>query len=349
MSNAADEGGGGLSRRNFMSLTTAAMSLTTAAGLSTLAMGSSAGGVAEKTLKPTCPENHRTRVKYRSIDIKGVSIFYREAGDPDAPAILLLHGWPSSSFEFRELMPLLAQNYRVVAPDYPGLGYSATPPTDKYDYSFDNVAKTLMDLTDAVGLKHYALYLTDFGACIGWIMAKSRPQRVTAVISQNGAAYDVGVVKADDAEWQKSVELAKNPTAERRQALASALSFDYTKFTYVTGACDLSLVSPDTYNLDYALFQRPGQLDIQVELLISYTKFILGRFPEAQAYLRGHKPPLLVIWGANDPYYPKEGAEAFKDDVPDAEVHLYDAGHFAIETHLYEINAHITEFLKRHT
>lgn len=354
----------GVSRRKFVHL-------TVAAGLSTIAgsaaateaqapkgRGASSGGhgseVAVGTGLSALPKviragSHKTRVRYRTADVNGVSVFYREAGDPRAPAILLLHGWPSSSFEFRELIPLLAQKYRVVAPDYPGLGFSGAPPIDKYDYSFDNVAKTLMDLTDAIGLKRYALYVTDFGACIGWIMAAARPERVSAVISQNGAAYDVGVIKADDVEWQRTVELVNNPTPERRKAMASALSFEYTKFTYVEGAGDPSLVSPDTYNLDYALFQRPGQLDVQVDLLISYAKFILGRLPEAQAYLRKHKPPLLAIWGANDPYYPKEGAAAFRADVPDAEVHLYDAGHFAIETHLYEIAHHITEFLTRRT
>jgi pimeloyl-ACP methyl ester carboxylesterase len=338
----------GVSRRSFVGL-------SVAASLATLAGSKAVDAAPAKAMKPASSAvpipagQHKTRVRYRSAVVNGVSVFYREAGDPNAPAILLLHGWPSSSFEFRELLPLLARNFRVVAPDYPGLGQSGTPPVNQYDYGFDNVAKTLMALTDAIGLKHYALYITDFGACIGWIMARSRPERVTAVISQNGAAYDVGVTKAGDVEWQNTVLLARDPTPERRKAMASALSFEYTKYTYVEGASDLSLVSPDTYFLDYALFQRPGQLEIQVELLISYTKFILDRLPEAQAYLRAHKPPLLVIWGANDPYYPKGGAEAFKADVPDAEVHLYDAGHFAIETHLYEIEAHMTEFLQRRT
>jgi pimeloyl-ACP methyl ester carboxylesterase len=350
-----DDGAEGVSRRIFMGLTVAA-SLSTLAGRAGAASGiakNAPGGESPKTrngaLIPRCPKDHITRVKYKKVDVNGVSIFYREAGRSDAPAILLLHGWPSSSFEFRELLPLLAKNFRVVAPDYPGLGFSATPPPGQYDYGFDNIAKTLLGLADAIGLKRYALYITDFGACVGWIMARAAANRVTAVISQNGAAYDVGVIKADDAEWQKTVDLVKDPTPERRREMASALSYDYTKFTYVTGACDLSLVSPDTYTLDYALFQRPGQLEIQVELLISYAKFILGRFPEAQEYLRRHKPPVLAIWGANDPYYPKEGAEAFRADVPDVEVHFYDAGHFAIETHLYEIADHVTEFLKRRT
>lgn len=298
---------------------------------------------------PIRPGKHKTRVKYRTVDIDGVSIFYREAGDADAPGILLLHGWPSSSFEFRELIPLLAQKFHVIAPDFPGLGHSGTPPADRFAYTFDNIAQMLMRFTDAIGFASYAMYLTDFGALIGWIMARHRPERVTAVISQNGAAYDVGVAVADDAEWQAVVELYRDPTPERRQAMAGALSFDYTKYTYVEGASDLSLVSPDTYNLDYALFQRPGQLDIQVDFLISYCDYILNRLPEAQAYLREHQPPLLAIWGANDPYYPKEGALAYQADVPEAEIHFYDAGHFAIETHLYEIAEHIEEFLGRRT
>ena len=293
------------------------------------------------------PAQHKTRVRYRSVDVDGVSIFYREAGDPAAPGILLLHGWPSSSFEFRELMPLLAENFHVVAPDIPGLGHSGCPPHDQYDYTFDNVAKGFMSLTDAIRLERYTLYLTDFGALIGWIIAAARPERVSAVVSQNGAAYNVGLVSADDAEWQALIELCRDPTPERRQAMAGALSFDYTRYTYVEGACDPELVSPDTYHLDYALFQRPGQLDIQVDLLMSYCDYVLNRLPEAQAYLQNYQPPLLAIWGANDPYYPKEGAEAFKRDVPDAEIHFYDAGHFAIETHVYEIAAHMTDFLQR--
>ncbi len=295
------------------------------------------------------PAAHKTRVHYRTVDIDGVSVFYREAGSIDAPAIPLLHGWPSSSFEFRELMPLLAENFRVVAPDFPGLGHSATPSTADYAYTFDNIARTMTGLTEAIGLDSYAVYLTDFGALIGWIMAGSRPERITAVISQNGAAYNVGVVNADDAEWQALVELYQDPTVERRQRMVGALSFEYTKYPYVAGACDPSLVSPDTYNLDYALFQRPGQFDIQVDFLISYCDYILNRLPEAQAYLREHQPPLLAIWGANDPYYPAAGAEAFRADVRDLEIHYYDAGHFAIETHLYEIAAHITTFLGRRT
>lgn len=295
------------------------------------------------------PGDHRTRVRYRTEVIDGMPIFYREAGAPDAPGILLLHGWPSSSFEFRELMPLLAQEFRVVAPDIPGLGHSGCPPHDVYEYSFDNIARAFMGLTDAISLDRYALYLTDFGALIGWIIARSDPARVSAIVSQNGAAYNVGVVNADDAEWQALIELYRDPTPERRQAMRSALSFDYTKYTYVEGACDPELVSPDTYHLDYALFQRPGQLDIQVDLLSSYCDYVLNRLPEAQAYLREHQPPVLAIWGANDPYYPKEGAEAFRNDVPGVEIHYYDAGHFAIETHLYEIAGHMTEFLQRRT
>lgn len=351
-----------LPRRHFMGLAAAAstlmlpVSVTAKQSVYNAAQDSENGPVARQEMASTSPKqknsvipcgNHKTKIKYRTVEIDGMPIFYREAGEADAPTILLLHGWPSSSFEFRELIPLLAENFHVVAPDYPGLGYSGTPPIDQFDYSFDNIAATLLKFTEVIEVARYALYITDFGGCIGWIMAEAQPERVTAIISQNGAAYDVGVIKADDAEWQATVDLVRDPTPERRQAMASALSFDYTKFTYVSGACDLSLVSPDTYHLDYALFQRPGQLDIQVELLISYAKFILDRLPEAQAYLRQNQPPLLVIWGANDPYYPKEGAIAFKSDVPSAEIHLYDAGHFAIETHLFEISEHITHFLFR--
>lgn len=294
---------------------------------------------------PTPPGKHKTRVKYRRVEVNGVSVFYREAGDPKTPGILLMHGWPSSSFEFRELIPLLAEKFHVIAPDYPGLGHSAAPPIDQFDYTFDNMAATVLALTDAIGFDSYAIYLTDFGALIGWIIARARPDRVTAIISQNGAAYDVGVVNADDAEWQALVDLYRDPTPARRQAMASALSYEYTKYPYVEGAADLSLVSPDTYTLDYALFQRPDQLDIQVDFLISYCDYILNRLPEAQAYLREHQPPLLAIWGANDPYYPKACADAFKNDVPHAQIRFYDAGHFAIETHLYEIADDIMSFL----
>jgi pimeloyl-ACP methyl ester carboxylesterase len=300
------------------------------------------------TTTPSLPGAHPTRARHRTATIDGVGIFYREAGAPAAPTIILLHGWPSSSFHYRELIPLLAENFHVVAPDYPGLGFSDTPPRAEYEYSFPHTADMLWKLADELGIDRCALYLHDFGAGIGWLMARKAPERVTAILNQNGPAYNVGVVNADDPEWQANIELYNDPTnPERRARMADALSFDYTKFTYVTGACDLELVAPDTYHLDYALFQRPDQLEIQVDLLISYADYVLNELPLAQAYLRQHQPPLLCVWGANDPYYPKEGTDAFRADVPDVEIHLYDAGHFALETHVNEIAATITEFLQR--
>ena len=242
-------------------------------------------------------------------------------------------------------MPLLAENFHVIAPDYPSLGYSDAPPPTAFLYTFDNMAKTILELTDTIGFDSYTLYLTDFGALIGWIIARTRPERVTAVVSQNGPAYNVGVISSEDEQWKALIELTLNPTTANKEAMAEVISFKYTKQLYVTGAADLTMVSPDTYHLDYSRFQRPGQFDIQIEFLISYCDYLLHRLPEAQAYLRQYQPRLLAIWGANDPFFPSGGAEAFKTDLPDAEVHLYDAGHFAIETHLIEIVNHMNAFL----
>ena len=296
---------------------------------------------------PSLPAAHPTRARYRTETIDGVDIFYREAGDPSAPTVLLLHGWPSSSFSFRELIPILAEHFHVIAPDYPGLGFSGTPKHTEFDYSFSHIADILWALCDAKGVDSAALYLTDFGCCIGWLMADRSPERVTAIISQSGFVADIGVTNAEDEEWQATLDTYHDPTPERRERLKEALGFDYTKYTYVEGACDLELVAPDTYHLDYALFQRPDQGDIQVDLLLSYTDFILHGFPKAQAYLRDHQPPVLCVWGANDPYAPKEGIDAITDLAPETEVHLYDAGHFPLETHVREIGATINEFLQR--
>jgi pimeloyl-ACP methyl ester carboxylesterase len=283
-------------------------------------------------------------VHYRSVTVENVKLFYREAGNPDKPVLLLLHGFPTSSHMFRNLIPLLADRYHVVAPDYPGFGFSDAPDRAGFQYTFEHLAEVTDKFTQAIGLKRYALYIFDYGAPIGLRLAMAHPERVTAIISQNGNIYDEGLSPA----WAGRVKVWQEPTPEIRAKLRGGLSPTAAQRRYFNGVAeaDRSLIAPETYALDDALLARPGNDEIQLDLLVDYGSNI-AIYSEFQQYLRSAHPPMLVVWGKNDQTFVEAGASAFKRDVPDAEVHLYDTGHFALETHLHEIADTMKKFLNR--
>jgi pimeloyl-ACP methyl ester carboxylesterase len=270
------------------------------------------------------------------VEADGVRVFYREAGDANAPVILLLHGFPSSSFMFRELMLRLADEYRVIAPDLPGFGFTEVPAERKYVYSFDQLAKTIDAFTKALNLSRYAIYIFDYGAPTGLRLAMAHPERVTAIVSQNGNAYEEGLGDA----WAPIRHYWDSPTAENRAVIAKAiLNFDGTKWQYTHG-----VKNPDTVAPDAALQERPGNKDIQLDLFLDYASNV-KLYPKFQEYFRKSKPPLLAIWGKNDPFFIPPGAEAFRRDIPNAKVQFLETGHFAIETHGAEIATAMKEFL----
>jgi len=279
-------------------------------------------------------------VTLRSLQADGVNFFYREAGAPDAPVVLLLHGYPTSSHMFRELIPRLAGSYRVIAPDLPGFGFTTVPPERAYHYSFDNLAKTANAFVEALGLRSYALYVFDYGAPVGFRLALAHPERVTAIVSQNGNAYEEGLGGA----WDPIRKYWSEPNAANREALRGFLGLEGTKFQYLHGVADPAAVAPESYFLDDALLQRPGNAEIQLDLFLDYANN-LKLYPAFQAYFRQHRPPLLAIWGKHDPFFLPPGAEAYRRDNPNAVIELLDTGHFALETHVEEIATSIRRFL----
>jgi pimeloyl-ACP methyl ester carboxylesterase len=270
----------------------------------------------------------------------GVRVFYRAAGDPASPVVLLLHGFPASSFMFRELIPRLANDYHVIAPDLPGFGYTEVLSERKYVYSFDGLAKTIDSFTEALNIKCYAIYVFDYGAPTGFRLAMAHPERVTAVISQNGNAYEEGL----SAGWNPIQKYWKEPTPQNRAALRDFLTFEATKWQYVHGVTDPERVAPESYTLDAALLERPGNKEIQLDLFLDYASNV-KLYPKFQEYFRESKPPLLAIWGKNDPFFVPAGAEAYRKDLPNAKIQFLDTGHFALETHVVEIAAEMKEFL----
>jgi pimeloyl-ACP methyl ester carboxylesterase len=283
-------------------------------------------------------------VRYRSVTVEDVKVFYREAGNPDKPVLLLLHGFPTSSHMFRDLIPLLADRYHVVAPDYPGFGFSDAPDRTRFKYTFEHLTEVMEKFTQAIGLKRYALYIFDYGAPIGLRLAMAHPERVAAIISQNGNVYEEGLSSA----WAGRVKVWQEPTPEIRAKLRGGLSPAAAQRRYFTGVseADRSLVAPETWALDDALLARPGNDEIQLDLLVDYGSNI-AIYSKFQQYLRTAHPPVLVVWGKNDQTFIEAGASAFKRDVPEAEVHLYDTGHFALETHLHQITDTVRSFLGR--
>jgi len=276
------------------------------------------------------------------VDVDGLKIFYREAGADTWPALLLLHGFPTSSHMFRDLIPALADDHHVVAPDLPGFGFSDAPDRAQFKYTFDHLAGVIDRFTTVAGLARYAIYVFDYGAPVGFRLAARHPERITAIVSQNGNAYMEGLSEG----WNPIQRYWKQPTPENREALRSFLTPEATKWQYVHGVQDESLVAPESYTLDSALLARPGNDEIQLDLFRDYASNV-ALYPKFQDYFRTHRPPLLAVWGKNDPFFLPSGAEAFKRDNRNAEVRFFDTGHFALETHASEIAAAIRDFLTK--
>jgi pimeloyl-ACP methyl ester carboxylesterase len=281
-------------------------------------------------------------IRYKQATVDGNKIFYREAGTATAPNLLLLHGFPTSSHMFRNLIPALADRYHVVAPDLPGFGFSDAPDRKSFRYAFENLAKAIDSFTQSIGLQHYAIYVFDYGAPVGLRLALAHPERITAIVSQNGNAYVEGLSEG----WNPIQKYWKEPNEANRTALRDFLKPEATKWQYTHGVQDASLVAPEAYELDSALLARRGIDEIQLDLFLDYASNV-ALYPKFQEYFRAKQPPVLAVWGKNDPFFLPPGAEAFKRDIPSAEVHFYDTGHFALETHHKEIGEAIREFLGR--
>jgi pimeloyl-ACP methyl ester carboxylesterase len=277
-------------------------------------------------------------IRYKTIDVDGTSVFYREAGERSAPALLLLHGFPTSSHMFRDLIPLLADRFHIVAPDLPGFGHSGIPKTA----SFAGIAETIGRFTEVVGLSRFAIYIFDYGAPTGLRMALKHPERITAIITQNGNAYEDGLSDG----WNPIRTYWKDPSQANREALRALLSPETTYWQYTHGVADPSTVSPDGYSLDDYYMTRAGAHEAQLDLFRDYASNV-ALYPDFQAYFRKHQPPLLAVWGDKDPFFLPQGASAYKRDLPNAEVHFYDTGHFALETHAAQIAPVIARFLER--
>jgi pimeloyl-ACP methyl ester carboxylesterase len=283
-----------------------------------------------------------TDIAYRTADVDGLSVFYREAGAPDAPTLLLLHGFPSSSHMFRELIPLLADQFHLVAPDLPSFGKSEMPKPDAFDYTFDHLADVIDRFTEVLGLGRFAIYVFDYGAPVGFRIAARHPDRITAIITQNGNAYEDGLSDG----WAPVQAYWKDPSPANREAVRTMVQPETTIWQYTHGVPDVTMVSPDGYGLDNFYLARPGADEIQLDLLLDYASNV-ALYPAWQEYFRTSRPPLLAVWGSNDPFFIPPGAEAFKRDIPGADVRFVPTGHFALETHVDEIASAILDFLGR--
>jgi pimeloyl-ACP methyl ester carboxylesterase len=283
-----------------------------------------------------------TAIRYRTADVDGFNVFYREAGPADAPKLLLLHGFPTSSHMFRDLIPLLADRFHIVAPDLPGFGLSDMPSRDSFAYTFEHVADVIDRFTEVVGFDTFAVYVFDYGAPTGFRIASRHPERITAIISQNGNAYEEGLSDG----WNPIRAYWQDSSKQNREALRAMLAPETTRWQYTHGVYDEASVSPDGIALDNYYLARPGADEIQLDLFGDY-KSNVALYPAFQAYFRQHKPRFLAVWGKNDPFFLPPGAEAFKRDNPDAEVRFFDTGHFALETHAVEIAEVIGDFLSR--
>ena len=280
--------------------------------------------------------------QYRTADVGGFKVFYREAGTRGAPKLLLLHGFPSAGHMFRDLIPLLANDFHLVAPDLPGFGQSDMPPRASFKYTFDNVADVIDRFTETIGFDKYAVYVFDYGAPTGFRLAVKHPERITAIISQNGNAYEEGLSDG----WNPIRAYWENASEANRNALRDFLKPEATYWQYTHGVSDTSRVSPDGYSLDNFYLARPGAHEVQLDLFGDY-KSNVALYPTFQKYFRTHKPRLLAVWGQHDPFFLPPGADAYKRDIPAAKVRFFDTGHFALETHAPEIAAEIRTFLTR--
>lgn len=281
------------------------------------------------------------QVHYRTIDVDGVHLFYREAGPATAPTVLLLHGFGASSHMFRDLIPQLAGDYHVVAPDLPGFGQTSVQPGVAFDYTFERLAAVIDAFVAAKGIERFAMYVFDYGAPVGWRLAVKHPHKVAAIVTQNGNGYEEGL----SAGWADMRRAWAEPTAEHREALRRFNTLDMIEWQYKEGVRDASLIAPETWQLAHAAVERIG-VEPQMDLLLDYGSNV-AQYPQLHAFLRTHQPPLLAIWGRNDPFFLPAGAEAFKRDDPNAEVRFLDTGHFAIETHGADIGAAMRDFLGR--
>jgi pimeloyl-ACP methyl ester carboxylesterase len=279
---------------------------------------------------------------YHHALIDGHRISYREAGAKDAPAILLLHGFPTSSHMFRNLIPTLADRFHVVAPDFPGFGFSDAPDRKGFHYTFEHIASLISRFIETIGFSRYAMYVFDYGAPVGLRLALAHPEQITAIISQNGNAYEEGLSEG----WNPIQKYWKEPSQSNRAALRDFLTPEATKWQYLYGVTNEELVAPEAYELDSALLSRPGNDEIQLDLSLDYASNV-ALYPKFQEYFRTYRPPTLAVWGKKDPFFLPQGAEAFRRDNEKAEVHFFDTGHFALETHHHEIGAAIREFLVR--
>lgn len=280
------------------------------------------------------------RIHYQYTIVNGLNIFYRQAGDIVAPVILLLHGYPTSSFMFRNLIPILAQRYRVIAPDMPGFGFSDSPSRSTFNYTFDNLALVMNEFVKKLELDKFAVYIFNYGAPVGLRLALENQEKIAGIITQNGNAYEEGL----STEWNPLQKYWKEPTDENRESLRSFMSVHVTRFQYEHGSSDTSLISPDTYTLDQHFLDKPGHIDIQLDLILDYRTNV-ALYPKFQYYFKTKRPPTLAVWGNRDPYFLPAGALAFKKDNPDAIVKLYETGHFALETHVDEIGEDVLTFL----
>ena len=283
---------------------------------------------------------NNTSIHYRNIKVKGLNLFYREAGKAGSAIILLLHGYPTSSHMFRNLIPILSKEYHVIAPDLPGFGYSDAPDNKTFTYTFDNLAGTMQAFIDQLGLKRFAIYIFDYGAPVGLRLSMANPEKITGIISQNGNAYEEGLSK----EWNPIQKYWKDSSQANRESLRDFVSEKATWFQYHEGVSDPSLIAPEAYLLDQYFLDRPGNVEIQLDLVKDYRTNV-AMYPGFHQYFKAYRPKLLLVWGNKDPYFLPAGAEAYKKDLPDAKLKFYDTGHFALETHATEIGTDILEFM----
>lgn len=301
-------------------------------------LGAKAQSSKNSTLKNQTMETNQNH--YRNIKANGLNVFYREAGAKDAPTILLLHGYPTSSHMFRNLIPILSTKYHVLAPDLPGFGFSDMPDHTKFKYTFDNLAATMQSFIDELGLKRFAIYIFDYGAPTGLRLALANPEKITGIISQNGNAYEEGLSTG----WNPIQKYWQDSSKENRDALRDFVKEKMTKFQYFEGVSDPSLIAPESYTHDQQTLDRPGNVEIQLDLMLDYRTNV-ALYPKFQAYFREHKPKLLAVWGNKDPFFLPAGAEGYKRDNPNATVKFYNTGHFALETHAKEIGQDVLGFL----